>query len=126
PTDSGSFLPPLWKCGGLSPTLRRLGVLKAPLSTAEPLSENEAPFGPRPARPASSAAGRTPILWKPWSPPSSLMGPFLLKKLTDASVSSAPVWHLLHWPLPVKRLSPFSWLDVRAFLSPSRKLSRGL
>src|SRR6266567_2759195 len=98
--------------GAVSFSLRSAGVLKAPRSIGEPLCDHATPLGPVPARPRSSAVGVTPVLWKPWSPPSSLTRPFWAAKFTDASVSSAPAWHLLHEPLPPKTLWPFFWLDV--------------
>src|SRR2546428_700449 len=58
--------------GAVSFSLRSAGVLKAPRSIGEPLCDHATPLGPVPARPRSSAVGVTPVLWKPWSPPSSL------------------------------------------------------
>lgn len=60
--SASAALPPLWKYGAVSLTLRSPAVLNAPRSNAEPLIENGAAVegGPRPARPRSSAVGRTP------------------------------------------------------------------
>src|SRR5690348_786410 len=88
----------------------------APAGTAVPLTspceaiwatESEGnPEGSGAPTPRSSVVGRTPMLWKPTSCHDPLAScstkpPRAATLDQEASVSSAPLWHLLQPPLPV-------------------------
>src|SRR5215472_17139185 len=125
--------------------LRKLGVLTAPLTdTGAPggtgvperlpieascaAESEDSPEGSAAAISWSSSTGRTPMLWKPTSChlplPSSSTTPRAEMLEIAAPVNSAPLWQLVHPPLPVKRFSPRCSCELSALPLPCMNWSK--